>query len=463
MAGLRMAERLGQVGQPGEVVPADTQLVLVVTVLNQGGSSTGTSFDVGLYIDPSQPPTNHTVPQLVGSAAPLDAGATTVVQLNLAAGLPPGSHTLFVLLNPSSSMQEADVSNNLGYLTNIESVAAPVPTRTATPIPPATAMSTPTSAPSGGGGRAPTATPKPIVEQPAALPQAANTTGATTPGGVTVSGVTAAAPVPPADTAPAQRTLPAAAIPDERYVCDGSWFPIDNDTIWDFYTHRGGLAMFGCAISRTFQLQGFTVQFFQRRLVQLDEHGHARLLNVLDPEYLPYTRINGSTFPEVDDQLKARTPRVDSPEYVDGVVRLIDDTVPDEFDGLPVRFHETFYSLVTPAMAGTDDPQVVAMLNLDMWGAPTSRPMYDPRNHNVVYQRFQRAIMSYDAACDCVQAPLLASYLKDILVGNPLPPDLAGASASSLLSKQYSPGVPLAIRDPDALPLTDLTEAFTPH
>ncbi len=123
--------------------------------------------------------------------------------------------------------------------------------------------------------------------------------------------------------------------------------------------------------------------------------------------------------------------------------------MPDDFDGLPVRFHQTFMGLVTPEMAGTDDPVVVAMLNLAMWGAPTSPPMHDPRNTNIVYQRFQRAIMAYDAACDCVQSPLLASYLKDILVGNPLPPDLQAESAGNLLTQQYLPGVPLAILEPD--------------
>ena len=460
-----MAARLplAQVGQPLLVVPADTQLTLATTVLNQGQSSTGTGFELGLYLDSAQPPTSKTVPQLVVSAGPLDAGASTVVQIDLVAGLPAGSHTLFVLLNPSSAIPEADTSNNLGYLTNIEAVAAPVATSTPTPIPPPAATPTATSAPSGGG-RAPTAIPTPVAKTTAALSVGATTAAAPT---VTVGGVTVAAPVPAAATQaapiPAVSPRPGAPIPDERYVCDGSWFPIANDTIWDFYTHRGGLAMFGCAISRTFQFQGFTVQFFQRRLVQLDEQGHARLLNVLDPEFLPYTRINGSNFPEVDEQLKVRTPPVGAPEYVDGILSLIDATVPDEFDGLPVRFHETFMTLVTPEMVGTDDPKVVAMLNMDMWGAPTSLPMYDPRNHNVVYQRFQRAIMSYDAACDCIQAPLLASYLKDILVGNPLPPDLAAESASALLSQQYLPDVPLAVRDPDTLPLTDLTDAFTPQ
>jgi hypothetical protein len=46
-------------------------------------------------------------------------------------------------------------------------------------------------------------------------------------------------------------------------------------------------------------------------------------------------------------------------------------------------------------------------------------------------------------------------------VGNPLPPDLQAESAANLLSQQYLPGVPLAVRNRETLPLTDLTEAFT--
>ena len=37
--------------------------------------------------------------------------------------------------------------------------------------------------------------------------------------------------------------------------------------------------IFGEPVSRTFTLQGFTVQFFQRGIVQLDAGGRPRLLN----------------------------------------------------------------------------------------------------------------------------------------------------------------------------------------
>jgi hypothetical protein len=244
-------------------------------------------------------------------------------------------------------------------------------------------------------------------------------------------------------------------------MCVGSPFPVTNAATWDFVNGRGGLATFGCPISRTFLLQGFTVQFFQRQVVQLDAQGRPRLLNLLDPEYLPYSRVNGSTFPDIDAQLKARTPKADDPDYVTGILSLIDETVPDSFEGLPVAFHQTFMSAVTPEMAGTTDPAVLGMLNLQMWGVPTSLPMRDPSNPNAVYQRFQRAIMSYDAACDCVQSPLLASYLRDIIIGSPLPPDLDAESAANQSRNQYAPGAQMAVKDPNQLPNTDLTDGFT--
>src|SRR5712692_3683277 len=59
---------------------------------------------------------------------------------------------------------------------------------------------------------------------------------------------------------------------DNRYFAQTS-YRIDNDTIWDYFNRRGGITTFGYPVSRTFVLQGFTVQFFQRRIVQLDENG----------------------------------------------------------------------------------------------------------------------------------------------------------------------------------------------
>ncbi len=43
-----------------------------------------------------------------------------------------------------------------------------------------------------------------------------------------------------------------------------------------------------------------------------------------------------------------------------------------------------------PAQAGTFDPGILSLLDLEIWGAPISRPVADPNNSNFVYKRFQR-------------------------------------------------------------------------
>src|SRR5207302_9514720 len=84
-------------------------------------------------------------------------------------------------------------------------------------------------------------------------------------------------------------------------------------------------------------------------------------------------------------------------------------------------------------IGGTDDPNLLGLLDLEVWGAPTSLPAYDPANHNFIYQRFQRGIMHYDTTCGCTQGLLLADYLKALLTGQNLPADLAAQAADSPL------------------------------
>ena len=69
---------------------------------------------------------------------------------------------------------------------------------------------------------------------------------------------------------------------------------------------------FGFPVSRTFRFLGFTTQIFQRHVVQIGPDG-PRLLNLLDPELMPYTQINTSTFPAFDAALAAQAPAVGSP------------------------------------------------------------------------------------------------------------------------------------------------------
>ena len=71
--------------------------------------------------------------------------------------------------------------------------------------------------------------------------------------------------------------------------------------------------------------------------------------------------------------------------------------------------------------------------------------------------------MIYDASCACTQGILLADYFKAILTGQNLPPDLAQEAAGSPFRDQYDPGAPNWVRNPNLLPNTDLTDAFTPE
>ena len=74
-------------------------------------------------------------------------------------------------------------------------------------------------------------------------------------------------------------------------------------------SQRGGVRTFGYPSSRTFKLDGFQVQIFQRLVMQLQGNGSVQTLNLLDPGLVPYTRINGSTYPAPDPSVVRATPR----------------------------------------------------------------------------------------------------------------------------------------------------------
>ena len=247
---------------------------------------------------------------------------------------------------------------------------------------------------------------------------------------------------------------------DERYF-QQTGFRIDNQTIWDYFNRRGGVATFGYPVSRTFLFQGFPVQFFQRRIVQISHNGQARLLNVLDPGLLPYRSFNFATFPEFDSTLTATAP---ASTDVIATLAFVRVHAPDEFQGRPVDYYQTFLKTVpfSAAFPNGGDPNLLPGLDLEIWGIPTSAPTTDPNNQNVVYLRFQRGIMAYDASCGCTRGVLLADYLKSVITGSNLPPDLAQEAQTSPLFEQYdATGTqPNWIRNPAVLPNTDLNNAF---
>src|SRR4051794_338441 len=241
-------------------------------------------------------------------------------------------------------------------------------------------------------------------------------------------------------------------------------FVVDEPRFVDYFNRRGGVATFGFPISRTIRFQGVPTQFFQRVVIQLWPNGAVQPLNLLDPGLLPYTRINGSTFPAPNERLAALAPSPGQPGYAAEVLEFVRRNAPETFNGQPVHFFSTFNSTVTPEAAfgrGGGDASLLPLINLEIWGVPTSLPAQDPNNDNFIYQRFQRGIMHYDAACRCTQGLLLADYFKSLLTGDNLPIDLEEQAASSPFLRQFAPDRPTSLRQPMALPGTDLTSAFT--
>ena len=154
--------------------------------------------------------------------------------------------------------------------------------------------------------------------------------------------------------------------------------------------------------------------------------------------------------------------QVGSPTYSTDILDFVRNNSPYSFNGQPVAFGRTFFGSVSPNQAGTSDPGIIGLLDLEIWGAPISTPTIDPNNPNFVYQRFQRGIMHYDATTGVTRGILLADYLKSVLTGQNLPDDLRQQARGNRFYAQYTPGAPLWLARPGDLSGTDLSWAFEP-
>jgi hypothetical protein len=271
-----------------------------------------------------------------------------------------------------------------------------------------------------------------------APPTPAATTTATVVGTGTA---TPSAATPTATPAPVQ---PAPTVTHDAQYYSQTGFRVDDQTV-GFFQSRGQVDTFGYPISRLFTFLGCPVQMFQRLIIQLCPNASPALINLLDPEIFPYTRVNGSVFPSPDDQLKAQTPAVGTPEYAN-ILTFIQSVTPDQFNSQPVNFWQTFQ----------------ARGGLEVLGAPISRPQPDPTNGNFIYMRFQRVILHYRAGIG-TEPLLLADYLKQIMLGPnapSLPQDLQQQASSSRFYAQYCRGGTRWICRADQLPGSDLTNAF---
>ena len=241
-------------------------------------------------------------------------------------------------------------------------------------------------------------------------------------------------------------------------------FCITNPQFANYFAERGGVRILGYPISRSFTLEGFEVQFFQRVILQM-QGGQVARLNVLDPNVMPMTRANQSTFPPPDPALAAQAPPVTSPTYAQDVSAFIQRVSPNTWNGMPVGFYTLFSTTVPVDVAFTGqtaNPDQVTLLNLEIWGLPTSNPAADPNNGGFVYQRWQRGIMHFRAEGPVTEGVLVGDYFKSVITGKNLPPDLAADMQGSRYFGQYSPGSPGWVARPGELPSTDMTNAFEP-
>jgi hypothetical protein len=241
-------------------------------------------------------------------------------------------------------------------------------------------------------------------------------------------------------------------------------FCVTNPAFAEYFRLRGGVRILGYPVSRSFTLDGFEVQFFQRVVLQM-QGSTVQRLNVLDPNIMPMTRANQSVFPQADAALAASAPQVGTADYPRQVVEFVRRVAPDAWNGQQVGYFALFNTTVPVdiAFAGqTPNPDLVTLLNLEIWGLPTSKPAPDPGNGGFIYQRFQRGIMHYRAEVPVTEGILVGEYLKAVMTGRALPPDLAEDMQRSRFLGQYKPGSDGWLARPAELPNTDLTAAFKP-
>jgi len=243
-------------------------------------------------------------------------------------------------------------------------------------------------------------------------------------------------------------------------------FCIENPAFQDYFRVRGGTRILGYPVSRSFMLEGNQVQFFQRVVLQQSGTSVNRL-NVLDQDVMPMTHANGSTFPAPDTSLggPGAIPDPSSPDYADRVIDFVAKYAPNEWNGRNVGFFDLFKGTVPVDVAfpgQTPNPGLVTLLNMEIWGVPTSQPTPDPANGGFVYQRFQRGIMHYRAEQNVTEGILVADYLKSVMTLRNLPPDLAEEMRDSRYFGQYDPSAPSWVKNPARLPNSDMTNAFEP-
>ncbi|HZU06734.1 MAG TPA: cellulase family glycosylhydrolase [Chloroflexota bacterium] len=269
---------------------------------------------------------------------------------------------------------------------------------------------------------------------------------------------------PPAAPAAAAASPPARPAADSRYFAE-TGFRIGNRYFYKFFRELGGTRNFGPPISRQFRYLGFPAQLFQNRMLLLQLDNSVYVVPLGNSAFFPITQVDGMTLPPVDEALVAQMPQdPQAPDYAIQTIAKVQELVPDEFNGQPVRFLSTYFGSVTYEEAfplGDQPPEVLPYIAFQLWGRPLSRPTPDPNNPDRIYQRFEYGVMAFDASTGTTTSLPLGAYFKAILTGENLPADLAAAAQGSRFLGQYQPGAPPpALARPNELPDSNFADAF---
>ena len=123
-------------------------------------------------------------------------------------------------------------------------------------------------------------------------------------------------------------------------------FRIDNDAFWDFFQQRGGVRR-SATPCRAVQARRLPGADLPAQVMQLQADGGVQTLNLLDAGLMPYTKINGSTFPAPIPPSLAATPTVSDPDYAAECSPSSSTSAPDTFDGQPVNFGTDLFNTVS--------------------------------------------------------------------------------------------------------------------
>ncbi|MCC6177051.1 MAG: hypothetical protein IT305_17215 [Chloroflexi bacterium] len=262
-----------------------------------------------------------------------------------------------------------------------------------------------------------------------------------------------------------------ASVPNRpRAVPAGQYFPetgfsVQNGPIGDYFRARGGVRAFGPPISNELTLLGAPTQFFRDFLLRQNPDGSVSTLDLFGMGAIPGLQIGGRTLPDVDPSVTGAAPSPDLPGYATQVQAFVAARVPNQWEGMAVGFLARYQGTVTFEDAfpgGAGDRGLLPGMALEVWGLPVSQPVRDPGTPDIVYLRWQRGIMTYDARTGVVETLPLGQVFKAVVTGQNLPPDLEAAARQSPFYRQFDPNAPGSVARPAALADTNLADAFLP-